>query len=96
MTKKKIIGSEQRPRLIINKSNKNIYLQLIDDQARKTVVGVCVSGKNLVAAQKAGTALVQKAKKKGVEAIVLDRGRYLYHGVIRKISETIRSGGLKH
>lgn len=101
--RKTISGSEQRPRLAVFRSNKEIYAQLIDDLSGKTITAassrdkdIDVSKANKVEAAKlVGKALAEKAIKAGVETISFDRGGYLYHGRIKSLAEGAREGGLK-
>jgi large subunit ribosomal protein L18 len=102
--RKKIHGTPERLRLCVNKSLHNIYVQLIDDEARRTLVAVStldpqlrgeVNGCNIPAAAKAGTLLAERARAKGIEAVVFDRGGYRYHGVVAALAEACRKGGLK-
>jgi len=97
----KIFGTSQRPRLSIFKSNKYIYLQLIDDQAQKTIASASTrepslkeKGKKLEKAIALGEIIAQKAIQKGIKQAVLDRGRYKYHGFIKLIVDQARKSGL--
>jgi large subunit ribosomal protein L18 len=102
--RKKIHGTPERLRLCVNKSLRNIYVQLIDDEAGHTVVSASTldpqltgeaSGCNIPAATRVGTLLAERAKAKDIEAVVFDRGGYLYHGVVAALAEACRKGGLK-
>jgi large subunit ribosomal protein L18 len=101
----KIEGTAQVPRLSVFRSNKHIYLQLIDDEKRKTIVSVGdfkikipKKGKSGTAKTKlafeAGKALAELAKKKKIKTAVFDRGGFAYHGRIKAAAEGAREGGL--
>lgn len=100
-TRAKIKGTADKPRLSVYKSNLFMYAQLIDDVARKTIVGV--SEKHLkekpvgkIAKAKAvGILLAKKASEKKIKKVVFDRGSYSYHGRISGIAEGAREGGLE-
>lgn len=96
----KIRGTAVRPRLNIFRSLRHISLQLIDDAAGKTLLSLSdrslkLTGTPVERARAAGKALAEQAKTKGITAVVLDRGRYLYHGRVRAVAEGARDGGLK-
>ncbi|MCD6422708.1 MAG: 50S ribosomal protein L18 [Elusimicrobia bacterium] len=80
------------PRLVIRKSNKNVYLTLMDDRNLKVLTGV---RKPLKDASDAGAEIAQRAKKLGIEEIVFDRAGYKYHGIVKKVCDAARKGGLK-
>ena len=99
--RKKISGSAQSPRLSVFRSNKEIYVQLVDDETGKTILG-CSSkeveskGVNKIEVSKmVGVALAKKASEKGVSVVKFDRNGYLYHGRIKALAEGAREGGLK-
>ena len=94
--RKKIIGTAARPRLVTSKSNKNLYLQLIDDTKGSTLAAIFVKGNNKTAGIKAGELIAAKGIEKKVSHIVFDRAGYKYHGVIKAVSETAKEGGLIH
>ncbi len=95
--------SNGRPRLSVFRSSKNISVQLIDDANSITLASAStlekdlgVVGKNNVdAAAKIGATIAERAKAKGVEEVVFDRGGYLYHGKIKALADAAREGGLK-
>lgn len=95
----KVSGTSLKPRLSIFKSNKFMYAQLIDDVEGKTLAEV--SGKSLKAKTKGdqavmvGTEIAKKAKAKGIEKVVFDRGGYIFTGKVRALAEAAREGGLK-
>jgi large subunit ribosomal protein L18 len=101
--RKIVSGTAQRPRMSVYRSNKQIYVQLIDDEAGKTLLGVSsrdesIADKNvpkIEQAQLVGKLVAEKAKAAGIETVVFDRGGYLYHGRIKSLADAARNGGLK-
>ncbi|MFT4850093.1 MAG: large subunit ribosomal protein L18 [Sediminicola sp.] len=101
--RKTVSGTDQRPRLAVFRSNKEIYAQLIDDVSGKTITAassrdkdIDVSEANKVEAAKiVGKAIAERAVKAGVETVSFDRGGYLYHGRVKSLAEGAREGGLK-
>ena len=98
----KISGTAQCPRLNVFRSNANIYAQLIDDVAGVTLVSANTLEKdfegatgNAEAAKKVGAILAERAKAKGIEEVVFDRGGYVYHGRVAALAEGAREGGLQ-
>ena len=98
----KISGTPERPRLNVFRSNANIYAQLIDDVNGVTLVAANTLEKdfegatgNVEAAKKVGTVLAERAKAKGIEQVVFDRGGYIFHGRVAALAEGAREGGLK-
>ena len=95
--------SAGRPRLSVHRSSKNISVQLIDDAQGVTLASAStlekdlgVVGKNNVeAAARIGAAIAERAKAKGVEEVVFDRGGFLFHGKIKALADAAREGGLK-
>ena len=81
----KVSGTPERPRLNVFRSEKNIYAQIIDD----------VAGNTLVAASSLDKAIAERAKAKGIDTVVFDRGGYLYHGRVAELAEGAREGGLE-
>ena len=97
----KVSGTPERPRLNVFRSNENIYAQLIDDVNRVTLVSASTLeksfsgyGGNCDAAREVGKTLAERAKDKGIEAVVFDRGGYVYHGRVQALAEGARDGGL--
>ncbi len=97
-----ISGTAQRPRLDVFRSAKNIYAQVIDDVAGVTLASAAsnekdfgIYGGNVEAAKKVGALIAERAKAKGIEEVVFDRGGYLYHGRVEALAEAAREGGLK-
>lgn len=98
--KAKIVGTLERPRLNIFRSNKHIYASLIDDVVGRTIVLVSdnTMKEKLTKSEKAflvGQKLAEKAIKKGLNKVVFDRGGYLYHGRVKRLSEGAREKGLE-
>ena len=98
----KISGTPERPRLNVFRSNANIYAQIIDDVNGVTLVSANTLEKgfegatgNAEAAKKVGIALAERAKAKGIEEVVFDRGGYVYHGRVAALADGAREGGLK-
>jgi large subunit ribosomal protein L18 len=101
--RKSITGSLEKPRMSVFRSNKSIYVQLIDDLAGKTLVSVSSKMKELgdqkvtktEQAKLVGKLVAQKALEKGIETVVFDRNGYLYHGRVKSLADAAREGGLK-
>ena len=98
----KISGTSERPRLAVYRSNKNISAQIIDDVKGITLAAASSNekdfsgiGSNKEAAKKVGMLIAERAKAKGIEAVVFDRGGYIYHGRVSELAEGAREGGLK-
>jgi len=99
--RKTITGSGNIPRLSVFRSNKDIYVQLIDDEQGKTLMSgsslkMDAKGKSKIEISfEVGKSIAVKAKEAGIEQIVFDRGGYLYHGRIKSLADGARDGGLK-
>ena len=93
--RKQIIGTKDVPRLNVYRSNKNISVQLIDDQNGVTLASASVNGKNIEAATKVGEAIAKEAKKLKITKIVFDRSGYLYHGRVKALADAARENGLE-
>ena len=98
----KISGTPERPRLNVFRSNANIYAQIIDDVNGVTLAAASTLEKdfegaagNKEAARKVGTMVAERAKAKGIEEVVFDRGGYVYHGRVAELAEAAREAGLK-
>jgi len=94
----KVIGSEEKPRLSVFKSNKYMYGQLINDSKGTTIVSIVskIDGaKKTDASFEAGKILAQKANEKGIRKAVFDRNGYKYHGRVQKFADGAREGGLE-
>ena len=97
----KISGTPERPRLNVFRSETNIYAQVIDDVNGVTLVSASSleiefdgKGGNVEAARKVGQMVAERAKAKGIENVVFDRGGYIYHGRVQALAEGAREGGL--
>ncbi|OQW52165.1 MAG: 50S ribosomal protein L18 [Proteobacteria bacterium SG_bin7] len=97
--RKKIVGSNDRPRLVVFRSSKNIYAQIVDDNAGKTIVSSSSltaakdkSGKE--AAKLVGADLGKQAVGKNIKSVVFDRSGYAYHGRIQVLADAAREAGL--
>lgn len=99
--RKKVKGTAARPRLSVFKSNKDIYCQLIDDNAGVTLVAASSRekgvdpGNKTAQSQQVGKILAERAKGKDIENIVFDRSGYVYHGRVKALADGAREGGLK-
>jgi len=102
--RKKVAGTPERPRLAVHFSGKNIYAQVIDDEAGKTLASANttekdLSGKgtraNVETAVKIGKALAERAKAKSINKVVFDRGGFIYHGKVKALADAAREGGLE-
>ena len=98
----KISGTPEMPRLNVFRSEANIYAQVIDDVNGVTLVSASSLDKaidgyggNIAAATAVGKLVAERAKAKGIENVVFDRGGYLYHGRVKALAEGAREGGLK-
>ena len=97
----KVNGTPERPRLNVFRSETNIYAQIIDDTKGITLVaasslekGFECEGTKTDAAKKVGEVIAERAKAKGIDTVVFDRGGYLYHGRVKALAEGAREGGL--
>lgn len=99
----KVTGSSCVPRLNVFRSNNNIFAQIIDDEASKTLVSASSidkelkleNGGNIEAAEKVGELLAKRAKKAKISKVVFDRGGYLYHGRVKALADAARENGLE-
>jgi len=102
--RQRLRGSAERPRLAVFRSLNHIYAQLLDDDTGRTMAAADSrsaefrsqhrSGGNVAAAKAVGELLAQRAKERGVQSIVFDRGGYKYHGRVKALAEAARAGGL--
>jgi large subunit ribosomal protein L18 len=95
----KISGTGERPRMSVFRSNKQIYVQIIDDLSGKTLVSASSLGMTdkvtkKEEATKVGELVAQKAKDAGITTVVFDRNGYLYHGRVKELADAARKGGL--
>lgn len=97
--RKVVKGTAARPRLAIFRSLSDIYAQLVDDDARKTILGSSSlkvkKGTKTEQAKEVGTEIAKLASEKGIKEIVFDRGGYKYHGRVKALADGAREGGLK-
>lgn len=95
----KVSGSAARPRMTVFRSNKQIYVQLIDDLAGRTLVSASSKGleggTKCEVAAKVGEAVAKKAIEAGISEVVFDRNGYLFHGRVKSLADAARNGGLK-
>ncbi len=104
-TRKRLIGTSDRPRLCVHRTSKHIRVQVVDDQKNVTIVSASSldaavkkdikGGGNIAAAKVVGKVIAHLAKEKGVEKVVYDRGGYQYHGRVKALAEAAREAGLK-
>ncbi|KAA6343788.1 50S ribosomal protein L18 [termite gut metagenome] len=98
--RKKVSGTSERPRMTVFRSNKQIYVQIIDDLSGRTLVAassleIKESIPKKEQAAKVGSIIAEKAKEAGIVAVVFDRNGYLYHGRVKEVADAARKGGLK-
>jgi large subunit ribosomal protein L18 len=102
----RVQGTAERPRLAVFKSLKHIYAQVIDDQSGRTLVQASTldgdvrsrverGGPTLAAAKAVGATVAERAKASGIEAVVFDRGGYIYHGRVKALADAAREQGLR-
>jgi len=102
--RKKLSGTVEAPRLTVFRSNKQIYVQVIDDLNGLTLLSACSKEKDIAAqtgikkieqAKLVGKLIASKCKEKGIETVVFDRNGYKYHGRVKSLADAAREGGLK-
>jgi large subunit ribosomal protein L18 len=102
--RKKINGTAERPRLSVFRSNKQIYVQVVDDLNGVTLLSACSKEKEVASvtgikkteqAKLVGKLLASKCREKGIENVVFDRSGYKYHGRVKSLADAAREGGLK-
>ena len=101
--RKKVVGTAVRPRLVVTRSTRHVFVQVIDDAAGHTLASASTmeadlrsSGDDKSAKAKAVALLVgERAKAAGIEAVVFDRGGYIYHGRVKALADGAREGGLQ-
>ncbi|HEY1354956.1 MAG TPA: 50S ribosomal protein L18 [Solirubrobacterales bacterium] len=97
----RVVGSAERPRLSVYRSNRGVFAQLVDDRAGNTLAAVNWTEPELRKlsaadqAKRAGELLAERAKAAGIDTCVFDRGGYKYHGRVRALAEGAREGGLR-
>ena len=100
--RRKVSGTAERPRLCVYRSNKNLFVQVIDDVNAVTVVSASTVDKevktkhaNKEAAKEVGTLIAKRAIEKNIKNVVYDRGGYIYHGVVKELADAAREAGLE-
>jgi large subunit ribosomal protein L18 len=103
--RKKIAGTQERPRLCVRRSLHHVYAVLVDDARghtlasastrEKSIGGELASKTNVAAAKAVGSAIAAKARAAGISVVVFDRGGYKYHGRVRALADAAREGGLE-
>ena len=98
----RIHGPTERPRLSVFRSNKNLYLQIIDDDKANTILSVSTLEKgfendklNKATGEKVGAEMGKRLKDKNIASIVFDRNGYLYHGVVKAVADGVRKAGIE-
>ena len=102
--RKDVFGTSERPRLVIHRSLKHLYVQVVNDEAQKTLYAFSTNSKpfrekvkkggTVAAATDLGDWIAREAKEKGIAKVVFDRAGYLYHGRVKALAEACRKGGL--
>lgn len=99
--RKNLHGTAARPRMTVTRSNCNLYVQVIDDEAGKTLASISTLEKdfaalkpNIEGATKLGEAMGQRLKEKEITTVVFDRNGYLYHGVVKALADGARKAGI--
>jgi large subunit ribosomal protein L18 len=101
--RRKVKGTAERPRLCVYRSLKHVYAQVIDDAQGRTLASASsgdegaglATGGNLAGAKAIGKLIAERAKAKGIQRVVFDRGGYLYHGRVKALADAAREAGLE-
>jgi large subunit ribosomal protein L18 len=100
--RKKIEGTASRPRLVVTRSARHVFVQVIDDAVGRTLAAASTLDKevenassNIVSAQKVGSLIAERAKAANVSSVVFDRGGHIYHGKVKALADAAREGGLQ-
>lgn len=103
--RKSLYGTPERPRMSVYRSNKNIFVQMVDDLGKQTLTSASSLNKEVLEQSKdiskseqaklVGNLIAKKSKEKGIETVVFDRSGYRYHGRIKELANAAREGGLK-
>ena len=103
--RRRVIGTKERPRLSIYRSLRNLFVQFVDDTAHATILSASTldksfrqrqsSGGNVKAALLLADLVLEKAKEKGIDKVVFDRGGYKFFGRVKALADSLRKGGLK-
>ena len=98
----KVVGTAERPRLCVFRSNSNLYVQIIDDTKGMTLVQASTLDKevktkhsNKEAAKEVGALIAKRAMEKDIKTVVYDRGGYIFHGVVKELADAAREAGLE-
>ena len=103
----KVVGTAERPRLVVHRSLKHMQGQVVDDVSGRVLLGISTTapefeelrggdeGTKTALSREAGKRIAEKAKEAGIESVVFDRGGYIYHGRVAAFAEGAREGGLK-
>src|ERR1700675_1016208 len=104
-TRQTLAGTSERPRLCVHRSSRHIRAQVVDDETGRTMVSassldkevraVIKGGGNIAASKVVGKTIAERARAKGIEKVVFDRGGYQYHGRVQALAEAAREAGLK-
>lgn len=100
--RKKVVGTTERPRLVVHRSARHLHVQLVDDSVGRTIAAAstieadvrALDGNKTARGKKVGELLAQRAKAAGIDAVVFDRGGNDYHGRIAALADAAREGGL--
>ena len=100
--RKKVVGSAERPRLVVNRSARHVFVQIVDDSQGRTLASASTleadlrvfDGDKTAKAKRVGELVAERAKAAGIEAVVFDRGGNKYHGRIAAVADGAREGGL--
>ena len=99
--RKTVYGTAERPRMTVTRSNKNLYVQVVNDDEGKTLAAISTMEKDFASvkptvegAAKLGEAFGQRLKEKNITTVVFDRNGYLYHGVVKALADGTRSAGI--
>lgn len=99
-----MVGTPERPRLVVHRSLRNIEAQIVDDTAGRSLLGMSTLGSELRGARfpsrvaqgrEMGKKLAEKARERGIQRVVFDRGGFLFHGIVKAVAEGAREGGLE-
>ena len=101
--RKKVAGSASRPRLVVNRSARHMFAQIVDDSVGRTLASAstldasirAAEGDKKAKARQVGELLARRAQEAGIAAVVFDRGGYLYHGRVKALAEAAREAGLE-
>ena len=100
--RKKVVGTEARPRLVVNRSSRHVFVQLVDDTQSRTIASAStmeadlrsLDGDKTAKARRVGELIAERAKAAGIDAVVFDRGGNKYHGRVAAVADAAREGGL--